>query len=208
MRRIVSLVVGLGLAACGGGDGGSSGTVENPSGAALTVTGSLPLSASNFAVVNGNATCQLTGAVTFGVAYAAMIASDQTGICGYLQRNQNKANARSVDVAIVRIDPSNPSTSIAPGTYPVVPNPTVETAYAFLQVSQTDASCAPSDVPATGGSVVVTSVANGGIQGTIDATLTDGGKITGAFDAPACAVTFPGDVCGGTIGPVNPTCAP
>lgn len=206
MRRLVMVVVGLGIAACGGG-GGGNGSVGNPAGAVLTVTGTLPLSASNFAVVNGTASCQTAG-ITYGVAYAAMIASDQSGICGYLQRNQNKASARSVDLAVIRIDPSSGTTSITPGTYPVVANPSIETTYAFVLVSQNDASCSPTDVTATGGSVTVTSVANGRIQGTIDATLSDGGKITGTFDAAACAVTFPGDVCKGDIGPVNPTCAP
>ena len=173
----------------------------------LTVTGTLPLAASSFAVVDGTASCP-TASGAYGVAYAAMIASDQPGICGYLQRNQTKASARSVELAVVRVDPSMPTTSLTTGTYPVVANPTVENAYAFVLVSQSDAACNPADVTVTGGSVVVSSISNGRLQGTIDATLSDGGTITGSFDAPACAVTFGGNVCTGDIGPVSPTCGP
>ncbi len=209
MRRIVMGIAVLGLAACGGHSSkGSGGTVGNPPPAAtMTVTGRLPLTATNFAVVNGGASCQAQG-LTYGIAYAAMIASDQGGICGFLQANQNKASARSVNLAVVKIDPTSSTATITTGAYPVVANPSVETAYAFVQVSQNDASCKPDDVSATGGTVNVTAADGNHFQGTLDVTLSDGGKITGSFDAPACAVTFPGNVCTGDIGPVNPTCTP
>jgi hypothetical protein len=157
--------------------------------------------------VSGGATCSPGGTST-GVAYAAVIASDQPGICGYLQANQNRANARSVDLVMVRLDPASPTTTLTTGTYAVVTTPGSQGSYALLQVDQNDAGCVQSHVIATAGSVQVTSVAGGEIQGTIVALLSDGGKITGAFDAPSCGVTFAGDVCAGSFSLVNPTCAP
>lgn len=204
MRRSVMLAAAVVAVACGAEE---SGSVATPGGAALVVTGSLPLSASSFTAVTGGATCQ-AGSTTFGMAYTALFASDQPGICAYLQRNQDRANARSVDLTVVRIDPSSPTATVTPGRYPVVISPGALNAYALLQVSQNDASCSPSDIQAIAGSIEVTSFAGGEIRGTVVAILPGGGKITGAFDARTCAVTFPGDACSGGFGPVGLTCAP
>ncbi len=209
MRRWMAAVAIVAAAGCGGGGGGGGGgTVGTTSGGAtLTATGSLPLSAVNAASVTGGASCQTSGA-TFGVAFGAVLASDQGGICGYLQRNQDKQNARSIQVAVIRIDPTSPTTTIVPGTYPVVVAPTTETMFSSVAVSQNDAACNPSDVAASSGTVTVTSTAGGRLSGTVNVSLADGGTVTGSFDAPDCAVSFPGDVCSGQIGPQNPSCAP
>jgi hypothetical protein len=98
---------------------------------------------------------------------------------------------------------------VGAGTYPVVASPTTSDAtYAFVRVTRDDATCQATDVIATGGCVTVTAVVNGQLQGAVSATLSDGGTVSGAFDAQQCAVTFPGDACAGEIGPQNPTCAP
>ena len=211
MRRWAAVVgaagaVGAVLAACNGGGGGGGGGGTS-GGATLTVSGASPLTATNFAAVMQGATCA-AGPVQAGVAYAAVVASDQTGICGFLQRNQNKANARSIRVAVIRVDPTSTTTTITTGTYPIVPNPTgAEAQLALVLLSSNDATCSSTDDPATSGSVTVTSVSADRVQGTVTATLQSGATVSGNFDAATCAVTFPGDLCSGKIGPQNPTCA-
>lgn len=204
MRRWAVVAAVAMAAACNGGGDGDDGPTGD---AVLTVDGANPLNANNFAAVTQTATCSVEGA-DVGVAYVALVASDQGGICGYLERNEDKANARSINVVIVNVDPENATTTVEPGTYPVVANPTgFETEIAFVSVSSNDASCNSNDDGATGGTVTVTSTSGGRLRGTVDATLESGANVSGSFDAPSCAVTFPGDVCQGEIGPQDPTCA-
>lgn len=208
MRRWVIVAAALAGAGCGDGGGGGGGGSPGPaSGTALTVTGTLAFVAGNAAAVRQEASCDVGGGVTYGFAYAALLASDQTGICGYLERNENKASARSIQLAVVRVDPTDASTSVTNGSYPILTDPGLETEFAQVVVSQNDATCDPSDVEATGGTVTITSTEGGRLQGTIDATLADGGAITGRFDAEGCDVTFEGDACAGELGPQDPRCA-
>ncbi|HYD40978.1 MAG TPA: hypothetical protein VEB43_09110 [Anaeromyxobacter sp.] len=207
MRRWGVVLAAVAMAACNGG-GGDDDDGDPTGDAVLTVDGGNPLNANNFAAVTQTATCGVEE-VDVGVAYVALIASDQGGICGYLQRNEDKASARSINVVILRVDRERATTTIEPDTYPIVPDPTgLESEVSFLWVSSNDAACNSDDDGATGGTVTVTSTSGGRLRGTVDATLESGARVTGSFDAPSCAVTFPGDVCQGEIGPQDPTCAP
>lgn len=204
----------MGAACGGGGGGGGGGTVGTTStGTVLTATGSLAFTAGNSTAVSGSTSCQAAG-VSYGLAFAAVIASDQTGICGYLQRSQDKASARSIRIALFKTDPKNPTAAtITAGTYPVMPSPvvpslTTQTTFAFVSIDQNDATCKSTIVSATTGTVTVTSTTGGQLQGTLNVNLSDGGTITGSIAAADCAVTFPGDLCAGELGPLNPTCAP
>ncbi len=202
-RSIAILAAGLAAAACS-----STTETHGSGGTALVASGPLPLSTANATAVVGGATCQIGGAQA-GLAFAAVLAPNVAGICGFLQANQLKANVRSIQILVFRVDPSSSTASVTPGTYPVVTaTPVNQTAYAFVSVSQNDGSCRPSTVVASSGSVIVTSVADGAVKGTVTAELAVGGTVSGAFDAPECAVTFPGDACGGNIGLANPTCVP
>lgn len=208
MRRWAAIAAVAWVAACNGGGDGDGGGGGQTGGAVLTVSGANPLSASNFAAVTQAATCNVQGS-DLGVAYVALIASDQGGICGYLQRNEDKASARSIKVAVLRVDATSATTTVRPGTYDVVASPTgFETELAFVAVSSNDASCSSDDDVATSGTVTVTSTSGGRVQGSVDATLASGATVTGSFDAASCEVTFPGDVCQGDIGPQDPKCAP
>ena len=194
------------LAACGGGSSKSSNPVG--SGASLAATGTIPFTATNATWATGGKTCASAG-VSFGFAWAALAASDQSGICGYLQANEDKQNARTITVVVLALNANGPMATVGAGSYPIVANPTTsDSAYAFVSVGENDAACQATDVTATGGTVTVTSIANGRLQGSVSATLSDGGAVTGSFDAQECSVTFPGDACSGLIGPQNPTCAP
>jgi hypothetical protein len=211
MRRWAAMALAMAMAACNGGgddDDGDDGDGDPTGDAVLTVDGSNPLNANNFASVTQTATCSVAE-TDVGVAYVALIASDQGGICGYLEANEDKAGARSINVVILRVDRESATTTLGPGAYPIVPDPTgFESEASFLWVSSNDASCNSDDDGATGGTVMVTSTRGGRVRGTVDATLESGARVTGSFDAANCAVTFSGDVCLGEIGPQDPTCAP
>lgn len=212
-RATLALVSVLSLAACGGGDdddsggpgggGGGGGT-----GARLTATGTIPLQATQFTSVAQSTTCSI-GPVNVGVGFAVVGASDQPGMCGYLQRQEEKQNAKSIVVALARLNPLG-AAAIVPDTYPIVEEVTTQQKYALMAVTQTDLACAETDVVATGGDVVITSVDQGRVRGTVDATLADGGTVTGTIDAPACGVDLlaMGDVCAGELGPAAPACVP
>lgn len=204
MRRVV-LVLGIVASACG--NAGSSGAGGPASPTTLLVGGTLPLIATSAVVVVGGSTCQVGGA-SAGVGYAALVASDQTGLCAYLQQNQDRAGARAIEVLVVRVDPAAGTTAVTPDTYPIVSSPTPERSYALLLVSQKDALCEASDVWGTSGVVIVTAAGGGVFQGSITATLSDGGSVMGPFDADACAAALAGDVCTGSVGLANPGCAP
>lgn len=204
MRRVI-LVLGIVASACGSEGSSEAGGLASPT--TLLVEGNLPLIATSAAVVVGGSTCQIGGG-SAGVGYAVLVASDQTGLCGYLQQNQDKAGARAIEVLVVRVDPAASTTAVTPDTYPIVSTPTPGSSYALLLVSQKDALCEAIDVSATSGVVIVTAASGGVFQGSINAKLSDGGSVMGPFDAAACAAALAGDVCSGSVGLANPTCAP
>lgn len=206
--RAVAVAVALAVvsSACGGTDG-TSGTSGTPPGTTLLVSGNLPLDATDATAVFGGSTCQV-GDASVGVAWAALVASNQLGLCGYLQRDQDKAGARSLELLVVRVDPTTATATLVAGTYPIFPSPTLTSSSATLVVSQNDAACLATQVTATSGFVIVTSTDGGTFQGSISAVLSDGGSVMGPFDAQTCAASLAGDICTGALGPSNPTCAP
>jgi len=203
-RRRIAAIAGLALAACAS-EGGS--LPPPATGVVIVATGALSLNAGNGTTVLGSATCPV-GTSSAGVAVAALLASDQPGTCTYLLEGEEKANARSIEIAVVRVDLSNLTTSIAPGSYAVQSGASAEGTYALVSVVQRDASCGVSEVTAFAGTVTVISIDGSELEGTVDAQLTDGGTVIGSFGADLCSASFPGDVCAGSIGPSNAVCAP
>ncbi len=205
MKRLVAMLA-LAASACAtddptSADGGPS------SGTTIVAGGSLPLSAAFGTAVVGSTTCAL-GSGPAPMAYAVLIASAEGGMCGYLQQGAYKANARAIELGVLRFDPTAASSGVTPGQYTILINPTPGTTYAFLVVSQNDATCASADVVATAGVVTVTASDGGTFQGTVTAMLSDGGSVTGAFDAEACAATVSGDICAGDFALPSPSCLP
>lgn len=176
-------------------------------GTSLTATGTVSFTAGEAAGVTGGASCREAG-TTVGVGFAAFLASDLSGICGYLQRSEDKASARSIQVEIVRIDPAHPTASVTAGTYPVVAGVSTDSRFAAVTVSENDAACTSTRVVGRSGKVTVTSTDGGRLQGSVDVTLADGGAVSGPFDVAPCDVTFPGDLCAGELGPQSSSCVP
>jgi hypothetical protein len=207
---LVPLSVVAALACGGGSSGGGSGGGGGGggTGARLDATGAVPVQATQFTSVVQSTSCAI-GPASIGVAFAAVGASDQAGMCGYLQQGQEKQNAKTITLVAVRLNPLG-AAALVPDTYPVVTQVSTEQKYAFVVVSQSDAVCATTDVVGASGNVVITSVAGGRVKGTANVTLEGGGTVTGTFDAPSCAVDLlsQGDVCTGQIGPASPACVP
>ncbi len=191
------------LSACGGSSnsGGIGGVVN-----AITATGTIPLTATQFASLTQSTTCRQSG-VNYGFAFAAVGASDVPGTCAYLQNKQNKQNAKSISLAVVRLNLTGTSASVDAGVYRVGASGTAER-QAFVFVSRNDAACNPTDVEATDGNVTIVTATGERVVGAVDVTLSDGGKVTGSFDAPACALTLSGDVCAGQFVPETTSCVP
>lgn len=197
-RHAPSLAGLLALVACGGGGGSQAST--------LTATGPIAVTANQFTSLTHSTSCDVSG-LQLGVAFAAVGASDQAGMCGDLQRGQDKQNAKTIIVAAVKVNPLG-AASLTPGAYPVTSSPGAQTEYAAVFVSQTDAACSATDAQATSGTVTITSVDGGRVQGTVNAKLSNGGAVTGGFDAPACVVSVPGDICTGQVTPPTGACVP
>jgi len=205
MKRLAA-VLALAASACGIDPASSSG--GGPFGTTIVAAGgSFPLSAAFGTAVVGSTTCPLDSGPA-PMAYAVLIASAEGGRCGYLEAGAYKANARAIELGVLRFDPTAATTGVTPGQYPILVQPTPGTSHAFLAVSQTYAACTSADVVATVGVVTVTATAGGTFQGTVTAALSDGGSVSGAFEADACSAAVSGDICSGDFALPSPTCLP
>lgn len=206
VRFLAAAAAALVLAACGGDD--DDGGAQRP---VLDAKGTIPVTASDFAAVSRTETCTILdetlGQQTFGLAVAAIGASDRPGLCAAAQQGQQRQNDKTLTIVLVSTNAFGPAT-IAPGAYAL--NPASDPAqFAFLTVTRNDATCGTAaEVEAASGSVTLSSVAGGRLQGTVQATLSDGGTVSGGFDAPACAIALSGDVCAGEIIPPGDACTP
>jgi hypothetical protein len=207
MRKLTAVVIAGALAACGGSssDGGGGGNATPT----LTSTGTVAVTATHSVSALFTTSCNFTGLVEQGIAVLVIAASDIPNICGLVQAGQAKANEKGILIGIASLNAlgATPPT-IGPGTYSISAGRS-SLQSAFATVSSDDSTCKPvASEDASSGTVTISSTANGRVLGTIDATLSSG-KITGSFDAPNCAVTFPSDFCT-TLNPVppTPTCVP
>lgn len=215
MVRLLAVTLVALLAACGGGGsgggtetpppdggtpdpGGGTGGDPNPPGGGTSplavISTSTPLTPQTLlGAVATNALCTRNGA---GAYYSAIriVATSWAATCAGFR--DNKANSTALDV-LVRRRSNGPSPGpIAPGQYQV--GATGDTA-AELRVDKKDEFCGPgTNVTANrgmgvSGAVTVQSVSPR-LEGTVDATLSNGARVTGSFSAAICA-TSPGDAC-------------
>lgn len=96
----------------------------------------------------------------------------------------NKALGAFIAISLASLDAGGAASPASlDGTYTVV---TAAPAHAGLvaQVGWLDGEAMSS--AGTSGSVTVTKIGQGGIEGTFDVVFDDGGKVTGSFDAASC----------------------
>jgi hypothetical protein len=217
LRPVAAAAVAVLLLASCGDDDDEGPAAAGPRGVSGTVmgqpftaadTGALPLSAAtcSFEGFDANATGLLLGFGSF------------PGLCSFVTQNQGcatKADATIVNVLLVRAnvlggDPG----PVRAGTFTIGATSQTPDAQGNVTVAQallvrSDASCgAPANVPAvTSGTVRLTSV-GARVAGSVDLSFSDGGRVAGNFDVPACG--FQTDVCTALAGGDCPTdvCVP
>jgi hypothetical protein len=223
MRLFVAMLfVGL-LAACGddnddgGGGGGGGGGGTN-----VTATGSVPIATNNGVTISGAAACpDLTPGdppgidESFSAAIVSIFVSNFTDTCSVIQAGDDKANSQGAQIVIARGVPGTGGTSVPTGTYQIGASGSfADFRFADVFIARSDAQCLLAGeaiaLEGPGNTVTLTSFQNGRAIGTVDAALDTGGRVTGSFDAPACAVTLNlEDACAfDFLPPAGGTCRP
>lgn len=189
-RRILALALTAALAGCNGDEDGPKGLLA---GFAPAEDGVLVVPATDCTATFGyTVTALLVGFTTF------------TNLCGFVQATDlcgDVASSTAVTVSVLRARNALPApASIGPGTYAVTGTATVELGgslvAAFADITQTgpSPSCTEPSYPALkGGTLVLTTVDESHVVGTVDVTFDDGSHFQTAFDAPICS--HPVDVC-------------
>jgi hypothetical protein len=144
------------------------------------------------------------------VSALALGFGDHAGVCALVQQPcVVEPDVRVVEVLVARAG-SGTQAPIGIGTYAITgatPKFAADGTITFVTAvaDRRDASCALAANPpqATDGTVTITSVTTAEVKGTVDIAFSDGGRLTGAFTAPLCAVTL--DVCGQQLPACNAT---
>jgi hypothetical protein len=186
MRHIGLFGIAAAVTACGGAtdplaSGGGSGDVPSFSGA---VAGS-PVPATDQLAARGTT---LQGSTA--VAYAAVLFTNVNGICGFLQRHENPANATALSIEVEQVVPSrSTATDVSPGTYSIYPAaPRISVgAFAMVHYVALDARCSTTISEAgASGTVNITESDGSVVAGSVDVTFDNGDHVTGSFSAPVC----------------------
>ena len=178
-------------------------------GADLVVSGPLPFGADQAAAVAGTAACAPGGATPYALAWGEVIATYQVAFCGLLLANEEKASWLSIRLLLALPGPAGSAVSLAAGRYPVAAEAgDGRGPWATLSVVTSDGQCNLDELPAATGVVELTGVEVGHLQGTVLATLVDGGKVTGSFGVDLCAASLAGDACAGPPALAGPACVP
>jgi hypothetical protein len=218
MKRVMMLCLAGLLAACGSDDDDDGGGATS-----VAISGAQTLTVTNAISGVSNLSCPATAdapAFAGSVAYIAL--SNVANACSVLQAGQEKQNTGGALVSIVRFNVIGATPpAVGAGTYPLTrlaatiptPDSAGNVTIAFAESSRNDAACNETvSAEAVSGTLTITSVSNGAISGSINATLDPsdgGGTIVGNFSAANCAVNIPADVCtGGDSLPDTDQCVP
>jgi hypothetical protein len=187
----------------GGGDGGQPNGPASGTAPLAVTSASTPLTPQDvLGAVATNVACTRNGA---GAYYSAIrvVATSWAATCEGLR--SNKANSTTLDLLVSRARTNGQAPDpIAPGEYPVGGS---GDATAQIRVARKDARCGPGPDPGASegwgvsGTVTVRSVSPR-LEGSVDATLGNGARVTGSFSAAACVVS-PGDAC--DVATLDPT---
>lgn len=220
MTRTLALPVLALVAACCGGSGGRGGSLgpaggigDAPGGAPNDPGGgTAPISVSSastpltpqsvLGAVATNAACTRNGVGAYHSAIR-IVATSWAATCEGFR--DNKANSTTLDVLVrrTRADGTAPD-PIAPGQYQTGRTGDVT---AEIRVVKKDGRCGPGADPvasqgmAVAGTVTVTRVSPT-LEGAVNATLSNGARVTGTFSAEPCAMTA-GDAC--DVATLDPT---
>lgn len=197
MRRALAIFLATAaLAGCGDDDDDNGGVGTT----AITVTGPLATQATSAAAVTGTAACSAVPVPGLSVNYLLIGASSFPQLCSLAQTGDEKANETFVNVLI------GSATPITAGTYNLgQPNDQNQIVLAF--VSRNDATCNETDESGDSGTVTISSISNGVVNGSLDVSIS-GGRIQGTFSAAPCSVSGITDICSDNGFPNSDVCRP
>jgi hypothetical protein len=207
MRKLVAALGVVALACGSSSSGGSSNPSGTVGGKAFTTTEAVAYQST------GNATspCTLT---LIGLQLQVVMTvlglefSSATGSCADLTSStcSTAASSRAVRLAVARaaiVGPGGtaPTTTITPGTYTLTSDasnlqlPSIGTVSTLAVGGSTDASDACHVTSSTAsGTLQISSITSTQVNGRVDLTFTDGGKLQGDFTASTCSQAAP-DAC-------------
>jgi hypothetical protein len=169
-RAVALGCVAVAVAACSGSsnsNGGGSGSAS----VSGTIGGQSVPTTNVVAVVGSETTNGAT------VQLDSIVITSVSDACSFLQNPTHRLpSAATLVLAAGAIAPSVPTGTFNIGTYGYATYD-ADSATCVLTTSET----------ATSGSVVLTSVSSGLIDGTFDVTMPNGDHLTGSFDAPVCS---------------------
>jgi hypothetical protein len=197
MKRVLVLCLAGVLVACGsddddgGGGGGGGGSV--------TLTGPLAANIASSAALSFAGGCTQQGIPVSSAVVGVAFSSAAVNACQYLQQSREPANSTTAFLTVARVTVVGQA-AVTPGTYTVRSDPVVDPqGNATLARVDVTRSSGPSSTPGEGcedtgetehasGTITLTSVTGSAVAGSLDVTLRDGGRISGTFDVPTCAL--------------------
>jgi hypothetical protein len=194
MRLVGFLSVAAMLSACGGAvdplaaDGGVSiGPGMGPAGA--TENGGTSFSGTiagqPVPTTDEMAAVQTMSHGSGAVSYTALAFTNIPGICGFLQRHENPANATALAIEVQVLSTSGPAPSNPTGTFPVLGG--TGSALATVRYVVQDAHCQQTTADtAWSGSVTITQSDGSVVAGSLEVNFPNGDYVSGSFSVPVC----------------------
>lgn len=154
------------------------------------------------AVIFAPTTCDILGAGTVSMAGVAVLFTDYVGACDVLgvvpYCGMRETSAEVIGLALSGVPGVATLGPAGPGTYPFLANaPTGAFLACTADAGKVGADCAAveggGNLDLVGGQMVLASVSDTAVTGSVDFRFDDGTAFAQAFDAPICPVTF--DVC-------------
>ena len=201
MRRILGVLLAVGLAACGDNDDGGG-----PSGPVSGTIGGQPFTPSSVsAVLIPPASCTIE--MTTVNASGLVLGFGNFDLCAFLAQAgpnafcSNKASSTLVGAVVLKIGLIQAQTAVGPGTYTVkdvgstLPDASGNVVGVSATATRTDATCLPSfqEDATVGGTVSVSSASASAVSGSVNLAFGTGNAFAGSYDASVCAQSL--DIC-------------
>jgi len=156
-------------------------------------------------IVVNSKSCR-SGSVNLTASAGFIAFSTLSNACQLIQQRQDPANATLAEVTLARIGTGS-SVPLAAGTYTFfdtspggIPSFDLTTQTASLVAAGTvtknggpastgNGCTTVEEAQVTGGTVTLTTVTSSAVAGTVDLTLSNGGTISGSFNAPLCTTS-------------------
>jgi hypothetical protein len=198
MRALPSLFIFLGISGvCAVGCGGATTSGGNPPAIVNGQVGGQPVPNSDTVGVVTSQMFPGPNGTLVNQTIAEVAVLNIPNTCAILQRHGEPASTKIFAVGVAA-----EGSSVAAGTYTIVPSTSTVATRAMAEYATTDAKCNnTANEQATSGTVTITTTAtmtSTTLQGSFDVTLSTGDHLSGTFDAPICHYD--------STSTTNPTC--